>query len=128
MKSETATITKTIKHKGGRPPKTIVRNELIAVRLFPAEKKEIEAKAKKAGINPSEWFRIAAKKAKVVPRLSADETQYLRMLSGMANNLNQLTKLAHTKGLQYMAQACIMLLEKLSAIIEKLFKDGREAD
>ncbi|MFD2144327.1 MobC family plasmid mobilization relaxosome protein [Mucilaginibacter antarcticus] len=95
---------------------------------FSRLKKEIEAKAEKAGLNPSEWFRIAAKKAKVVPRLSAEETRYLRMLSGMANNLNQLTKLAHSKGLQYMAQACIMLLEKVALIIEKLFKDGREAD
>lgn len=125
MKTAVADATKKIKSKGGRPPKAVIRNELLAVRLLPSEKKVIDEKAKTAGLNASEWFRKAALKAKVVPRLSAEESKYLRMLSGMANNLNQLTKLAHGKGLPNFLKAIVIMLEKTNAIMENLFKDDR---
>jgi hypothetical protein len=125
MKTEIAVAIKKVKLKGGRPPKSVIRNELLAVRLFPSEKQAIDEKAKTAGMNASEWFRKAALKAKVMPRLSPEETKYLRMLSGMANNLNQLTKLAHGKGLTYFIKAIIEMLEKINRIMENLFEDDR---
>jgi hypothetical protein len=125
MKTEVAEAAKKVKSKGGRPPKSVIRNELLAVRLFPKEKKALVEKAKTAGLTPSEWFRKAALRARIVPRLSAEETHYLRVLSGLANNLNQLTKLAHGKGLPYVIKAIIAMLERINDIMEKLFKDDR---
>lgn len=125
MKIETAKATKTIKSKGGRPPKEVIRNELLAVRLLPGEKKAIMAKAKTARLTPSEWFRRAALKATIVQRLSMEEARYLRMLSGMANNLNQLTKLAHGKGLPAVITVLIGLLEKVNEVMDKIIKDDR---
>jgi hypothetical protein len=125
MKTETVTATKKARSKGGRPPKEAVRNELLAVRLLPDEKNVIAAKAKSARLTPSEWFRKAALKATVVPRLSAEESHYLRMLSGMANNLNQLTRLAHGKGLPAVITVLIGLLEKTNEVMDKIIKDDR---
>lgn len=125
MKIEAVTATKKGKSKGGRPPKEVIRNELVAVRLLPNEKKAIVAKAKTARLTPSDWFRKAALKATVVQRLSAEENNYLRMLSGMANNLNQLTKLAHGKGLPAVITVLIGLLEKINEVIDKIIKDDR---
>ena len=125
MKTDVAETTNKIKSKGGRPPKELIRNELLAVRLLPNEKKSIVAKAKAARLTPSEWFRKAALKATVVPRLSAEESHYLRMLSGMANNLNQLTRLAHGKGLPAVITVLIGLLEKINEVMDKIIKDDR---
>jgi hypothetical protein len=125
MKTEIAEAAKKVKSKGGRPPKSVIRTELLAVRLLPVEKKAIVEKARTAGLTHSEWFRKAALRARIIPRLSAEETHYLRVLSGLANNLNQLTKLAHGKGLHHAITAIIEVLERTHRIMEKLFKDDR---
>src|ERR1035437_6092457 len=87
------------KHKGGRPQKGIKRSKFLMVRMTATEKLLIEGRAKKAGLTPSEWFRQAAKSAQIIPRLSPAEISYLNVLTGMANNLNQLTRLAHIRGI-----------------------------
>jgi hypothetical protein len=117
-----------IKTKGGRPQKGIKRNNFLNVRMTATERLLIEGKAKKAGLTPSEWFRQAAKSAQVAPRLSAADVNHLNMLAGLANNLNQLTRLAHIKGIDYIARQCISLLDAITGIINKLFSDGRKAD
>ena len=40
----------------------------------------------------------------------------LRLLAGMANNLNQLTKLAHTHGLLRFQKDCQELIAKISTV------------
>lgn len=114
------------KTKGGRPPKGIKRNVLMVVRLTPSEKIVIDSRARKAGITPSEWFRKAAKMAQIVPRLLPAELTWLKMLSGLANNLNQLTKLAHTVGLLTLAQQCRALFAQVEELLIKMFKDDRK--
>lgn len=104
------------KRTPGRPKKTISRSSILMVRLTPTERLLIEERSKKAGVKPSEWFRRAAKSAKVFPRFTAEETAWFRMLSGLANNFNQYVHLAHTSGLLSMAikgQAEIRLIEEL---------------
>jgi len=114
---------KQIKHKGGRPKKDIKRDYTLSVRMTKIERIRIDGKAKKAGLNPTEWFRQAAKSAQVVPRLSPSDIKHLGMLAGLANNLNQLTKLAHIKGLEYLVQPLQKLRTDISALVEKLFED-----
>lgn len=83
----------------------------------------IEQKSKQAGMKISDWFRHAAKSAKVSPRFNAEELKIFRILAGMANNLNQLTKLSHEQGLLLFQKKCRVLVDDINEIIAKLFKE-----
>ena len=104
----------------GRPKKTVSRSNILMVRLTPTEKFLIEGRAKKAGLKPSEWFRRAAKSAKVFPRFTTEESGRFRMLAGLANNLNQLTHLAHVKGLLSLALKCQTMLREIEELLLKI--------
>lgn len=125
MKTTVANRKDTPRRKGGRPKKAISRSELLMVRLTPTEKLLIAQRAKNAGMKPSEWFRRAARSAKVFPRFTAEETSWFRMLAGLANNLNQLTHLAHTAGLASLAIKCRNLLAQIEEVLKKVNKDDR---
>lgn len=111
--------------KVGRPPKKIKRQSQLMVRLTETERFRIEEKARDAGMNPSAWFRQAAKKAKVIARLKPDDLRHLRTLTGMANNLNQLTHLAHKEGLTFIRQSCQALLLEIDLTLKQLSIDDR---
>ncbi|XHR97432.1 plasmid mobilization relaxosome protein MobC [Mucilaginibacter sp. UC70_90] len=104
----------------GRPKKTISRSDFLMVRLTPTERVLIDGRAKKAGLRSSEWFRRAAKSAKVFPRFTVEETGWFRMLAGLANNINQLTHLAHVAGLFSLALKCQALLKQIEGLLTKI--------
>jgi hypothetical protein len=110
----------TKKRVPGRPRKTVSRSNILMVRLTPTEKFLIDGRAKKAGLKPSEWFRRAAKSAKVFPRFTTEESGWFRMLAGLANNLNQLTHLAHIKGLLSLALKCQAMLREIEELLLKI--------
>lgn len=109
--------------KGGAPKKRIRREAHVKVRLTNTERFLIESKAKEAGMLISDWFRQATLKAKIVPRITTEDRRVLHMLAGMANNLNQLTKLAHTSGLLTIAIKCSSLLEEIDQALKYLTSD-----
>lgn len=111
--------------KGGRPVKAVKRESGIRVRLSKTEYYVIEQKANKAGMKISEWFRQAAKRATVQGRFTAEDMKILRMLTGMANNLNQLTKIAHQQGLLVIQRKCRELLSMIDDTLKYLNKDDR---
>jgi hypothetical protein len=113
------------KLKGGRPVKAIKRDSGIRVRLSSTEHYLIEQKAKKAGMKISDWVRHSAKRATVTGRLTPEDVRLLRMLSGMANNLNQLTKLAHQQGLLVIQRKCRELMSEIDDVLKFLNKDDR---
>lgn len=116
------------KHKGGAPKKRIKRASGIRVRLTSTERFLIESKAREAGMRISDWFRAAALKAKVVTRMTAEDRRVLHLLAGMANNLNQLTKLAHTSGLVSVAIRCGRLLTEIDQTLKYLNShDGEDS-
>ena len=116
------------KHKGGAPKKKVRREMDIRIRLTATEKFLIENKAKAAGMRASNWIRVSAKTAKVVPRLTVEELGILRMLAGLANNLNQLTKLAHQQGILSVALKCRDILVEIDNALKYLNKDDRESN
>lgn len=116
--AENKNVTK--RKKAGRPKKTIRRSDLLMVRLTPTERALIEGRAKNAGLRPSEWFRKAAKSARVFPRFTAEESGWFRMLAGLANNLNQLTHLAHVSGLFSLALKCQSMLRQIEELLTKI--------
>ena len=71
----------------------------------------------------SDWFREATLKAKVISRMTEEDRRVLHMLAGMANNLNQLTKLAHTSGLLTIAIRCGSLLTEIDQALKYLNSD-----
>jgi hypothetical protein len=111
------------KHKGGAPQKRIKRASGIRVRLTATERFLIESNARQAGMRISDWFRAAALKAKVMARITAEDRRVLHLLAGMANNLNQLTKLAHTSGIMGIAIRCDHLLTEIDQALKYLNSD-----
>ena len=111
------------RNKGGAPQKKFRRASGIRVRLNAKERFLIESKAHGAGIRISDWVRAAALKAKVVARISAEDRIVLHQLAGMANNLNQLTKLAHTSGIMSIVIKCKNLLEAIDQTLKGLNSD-----
>ena len=111
--------------KGGRPPKKVKRQSQLMVRLTETERFLIDEKAMDAGMTPSAWLRQSAKKAKVLARLTPDDLRHLRTLTGVANNLNQLTHLAHKECLTFIRQSCKELLSQIDVILKRLGSDGR---
>ena len=111
--------------KGGRPLKKVKRESHIRVRLTSTEHFLIGEKSKKAGMKISEWFRKSAIRAKVLSRVSKEDLASLRMLSGMANNLNQLTRLAHRQGLLVVERRCRELITLIDGVLKNMNRDDR---
>ena len=114
------------KGRGGAPKKRIRREAHVKVRLTATERFLIESKARQAGMKISDWFREATLKAKVVARMTVEDRRVLHMLAGMANNLNQLTKMAHTSGLLTIAIKCGALLTEIDQALKYLNSDDRQ--
>lgn len=113
------------KRKGGRPAKPVKRSCTLVVRVTETERLLVAGKAREAGMSLSAWFRAAAKKAVVTARLRPEELATLRMLSGMANNLNQLTRLAHRQGLLSVHDKCRQALDQINRTLQQLARDDR---
>lgn len=82
------------------------RTQKIEIRVTPEEKKKCISLAKSAQMNLSTYLRerlkddnvIFIEKEVVLPEGESDKTKVFsqeRLLYGLANNLNQLTKLSH---------------------------------
>ena len=87
-----------IKHKGGRPKKTVSRT-VTSLRLSNIERYIIKSKAREAGLNITTYIRQMAINGKVISKMTEEERHFVRDFVGIANNLNQLTKKAHQEGL-----------------------------
>src|SRR5690606_30579925 len=109
--------------KRGRPKKAITRSVSLVVRITPTERLAIAGKARNAGMRISDWFRQSAKTSVIRPRISKEDASHLRTLSGMANNLNQLTKLAHTGGLVTIMTDLRRVLGEVERLMEKMGRD-----
>jgi hypothetical protein len=55
----------------------------------------------------------------VISRIKPEEMKELRNLSGLGNNLNQLTKLAHQAGIYRLAGRCHELLNAIAEALKK---------
>ena len=118
----------TPRNKGGAPRKRVRRDLVVRIRMTATERFQIDTKARAAGMRSSSWIRAAAKSAKIVPRLTADERRTIWMLAELANNLNQLTKLAHQLGLLSVVRDCGKILSEIETLFKHLNSDDRESD
>ena len=121
-------VTIKTRNKGGAPKKRVRRELIIRIRMTATERFQIDSRAKAAGMRSSSWIRAAAKSAKIVPRLTVEERRIIWMLAELANNLNQLVKLAHQRGLLTVVRDCNSIMEEIDTVIKHINNDDRESD
>ena len=106
-------------NKGGRPTKKLSekRKYRITVKMATEEYYAMKLKAKNAGVSASEIVRMAIRDCHIKARLTTEQADYIRKLCGMANNLNQLTKLSHQTGFYRTKNIVMELLAKLKEVL-----------
>ena len=106
-------------NKGGRPTKKLSekRKYRITVKMATEEYYAMKLKAKNAGVSASEIVRMAIRDCHIRARLTTEQADYIRKLCGMANNLNQLTKLSHQRGFHETHVYVVDLLRRLKEIL-----------
>ena len=107
--------------------KPVKKSNILVVRLTDTERTLIAGKAREAGMKVSEWFRMAAKKSQVMARLSPADVAILRVLTGLANNFNQVARLAHKEGLLSVQRKCREGLDEINETLRFFNRDDRKS-
>ena len=94
------------KKKGGRPPTGRVRklSKSVTVKFSKPSYEALRLRARKANRKLAEYIREAALNGEVVSGHNAEMVAIAKNLIGMANNLNQLTKLSHQRVFHFFKQ------------------------
>ena len=116
-------------NKGGRPTKKLgeKRRYTISVKLNTKEHISLKTKASSAGISRSEYIRKCLSESIILPRLTPEINDYIRKLSGMGNNLNQIARRANAAGYSTSRSEYLYLADKIDNIIEMIEDDGKNS-
>jgi hypothetical protein len=118
---------KTIKNRNtcGRPAKEPAEKKgyKITVKMAENEYGSLKTKALEARINQSEYIRQCIQSSMVKQRITPELVNYLRQLSGMANNINQIAHKANAAGYPGVHKHCLLMIGKLDDIINKIEDD-----
>ena len=113
------------KKHGGRPTVADGKrlSKAVTVKFSKKDYEILRIRSRKANKRMAEYVRESALQSEVVqPRTEADMKEY-RTLVGMANNLNQLTKMAHQDGILYLYSPLVSLLGEITNTI-RAYKQG----
>ena len=111
---------KTMKSKPrGRPQVSTLKRlaKSVTVKFSKPDYEMLRHRSKNANCTLAEYIRDSTFDARIVAKHSAEDAAVIRNLTGMANNLNQLTKLSHQTGFYRTKNVVIELLEKLKSIM-----------
>ncbi len=111
------------KGKGGRPIKPVKKDVRTGVRFTKSEYFLVKGMALKAGMRYTGYIRHMALFGAVVPRLNDEERAWLKLLIGMANNINQISKQAHKDGIPSAMLAFESYRQQLDNVINWLKRD-----
>ena len=109
----------------GRPTVADARrlSKAVTVKFSMTDYETLRIRSRKANRRLAEYIRESALQSEVVqPRTEADMKEY-RTLVGLANNLNQLTKMAHQDSIIYLYASIDKLLGEITAVIRE-YKQG----
>ena len=114
-------------NKGGRPPKSTTDKlkYRVTVKLATPDYYTLKSRARSAGISASEYLRECFRKGYVRQRLTAEHSDYIRKLCGMANNLNQLAKKANEAGFKLVEWSLKGLSKEIKTLYTRLSYDWR---
>lgn len=105
----------------GRPRASSFRklSKSVTVKFSKPDYDRLCLRSRQANRTLAEYIRESAFKAQIVTKHSPEEITTMRNLVGMANNLNQLTKLSHQTGFHRTKNVLMELLEKLKRIMHE---------
>ena len=92
-------------------------SKAVTVKFSKIDYERLCRRSRQANLTLAEFLRVSAFETTITARHSAEETAVIRSLTGMANNLNQLTRLSHQAGFHRTQRTVIELLQKLKEII-----------
>ncbi|NCI45019.1 plasmid mobilization protein [Sediminibacterium soli] len=108
--------------KSGRPKKAVKRDAATGVRFTRAEYFIVKQKALKANMKITVYVRSMSLEGYVKARSRPADKQLEKQLAGMANNINQMTKLAHQKGLL----TALLFFEKIRVELDEILNRLRD--
>ena len=115
---------KTIKHqnRNGRPAKSAAEKKVykVSLKMATEEYYSLKSKARLAGITLSEYVRQVIRKSEVKQRLSPEHLEYIRQLSGMANNINQFARKANAAGYAEVHRENRDMIDRLDSIVKQI--------
>ena len=92
-------------------------SKAVTVKFSKIDYERLCRRSRQANLTLAEFLRVSAFETTITARHSAEETAVIRSLTGMANNLNQLTRLSHQAGFHRTQRTVTELLQKLKEII-----------
>lgn len=92
-------------------------SKAVTVKFSKIDYERLCRRSRQANLTLAEFLRTSAFETTITARHSAEETAVIRSLTGMANNLNQLTRLSHQAGFHRTQRTVTELLQKLKEII-----------
>lgn len=110
------------KNKGGRPRLSIAdkKRYRVIVKMDTKDFYTLKYKSKEAGVKMPEYMRLCIHNSIISARISLEELACIRQLSGMANNLNQLTHRANELGYFDEVKKYSEMSNNIIAIINKI--------
>ena len=112
-------------HKGGRPAISESRRKkyLLSLRLDAEHYFKLKSLVRTSGHGTAEVLRQLISSGRVRERLRREHLDFMSQLKGMARNLNQLTRLAHAKGLTGIVSSHAAIVASIEALLRNLRDD-----
>lgn len=103
----------------GRPQVSTLKRltKSVTVKFSKPDYEKLRHRSKNANRTLAEYIRYAAFDARIVAKHSTEDAAIIRNLTGMANKLNQLTKLSHQTGFDRTKNVVMELLAKLKEVL-----------
>jgi len=111
-----------IQNKNGRPKKDEANKKKykLTVKMETQEYFSFKAKVRLARLNQSEYIRRSIVKSEVKQRLTSEHLGYIRQIAGMANNINQIARKAHTAGYAEVHPELMQSIAGLDNLIKRI--------
>ena len=111
----------------GRPQVSTLKclTKSVTVKFSKPDYEMLRHRSKNANRTLAEYIRDSAFDARIVAKHSAEDAAIIRNLTGMANNLNQLTKLSHQTEFYRTKSVIMELLAKLKEVLSDYKADER---
>jgi len=117
-----------MKNKKGGRPKLSPAEKLkyrIAINLCTKDFYALKAKATQAGMTCTEVARLAITGCQVRQRLTPEQMDCIRKLSGMGNNLNQIARNVNAEGYSNTRSEYLYLADKIDNVINTIEDDSK---
>lgn len=103
----------------GRPQVSTLKRltKSVTVKFSKPDYEMLRHRSKNANRTLAEYIRDSAFDARIVAKHSAEDAAIIRNLTGMTNNLNQITKLSHHTGFYRTNNVVVELLSKLKEVL-----------